>query len=683
MALVAAMPFSEGERQIQRLMNPSLREDNPTAPTLTQQAAFALNNFPLIALGALDSHDRPWTTLFGGSPPLAQPLGDSIVGVQANVNAESDPVIEALFDGEQLYVDGQVIREDGPGKMIGGLPIHLETRKRVKVFGRMIARTLVKNPEDGRIGTARLFFKVEQSLGNCPKYLNTKHIVPATPNPQVVSTGNVLSLGAQALIQKADLFFISSSNYTTDMDTNHRGGPPGFVRLLQPTDASGSTSIVYPEYSGNRLYQTLGNLQSTPRAGVCFPDFETGDVLYLTGTTETLVGSAAAAILPRSNLAVKITITDSRFVRQGLSFRGVPGERSPYNPPVRPLASENGLTSTLAGLQGAVKDANSATLTSAELLAPTVGRFTFTLDRPALIHPGQWVALDFSDELDIGYSHMRDDDPRSLNDDFVRTFTVSSTPPYSSSASSSAQEVAPSTSFSITVRLIPNGPATSFLFRHIPRASSSTTSSRRPRLQSLTLPVRGFGGSFSLLPAPVTASAHLSLSASNKPVQAIPFVAAGVGITPLLGQLSAVARASTPGAPRTVNLYWSLHRADAPFAHAVLREWREHAAKKSAWGRVVLFLTGGSAVDDEEQDRVGEEVAALQALGAVVRMRRMEKSDLLGQRGEDGAAAGDIDGDAGESSRRWYVCASGGFRGRVRAWLEGEGREVVSEEFDF
>ena len=36
------------------------------------------------------------------------------------------------------------------------------------------------------------------------------------------------------------------------------------------------------------------------------------------------------------------------------------------------------------------------------------------------------MALAFEDELSAGYSHMRDDDPRSLNDDYVRTFTVSS-----------------------------------------------------------------------------------------------------------------------------------------------------------------------------------------------------------------------------------------------------------------
>ncbi|KAK7538865.1 oxidoreductase-like protein [Phyllosticta citricarpa] len=681
MALVAAMHFSEGERQIQRLMNPSLRElDNPTAPTLTHQAAFALNNFPLIALGALDSQDRPWTTLLGGSPPLAQPLGDSLVGVQAKVNAASDPVIEALFDAKQHQVNGQVIREETPGKMIGGLPIHLETRKRVKIFGRMAARKLSLGTEDDRVGDIQLFFNVEQSLGNCPKYINAKQIVPTTPSPHLESTGSILSPAAQELITKSDLFFISSSNSTTDMDTNHRGGPPGFVRIIQ-SKHSETASIVYPEYSGNRLYQTLGNLQSTPRAGICFPDFETGDVLYLTGNTETLVGAAAAAVIPRSNLAVKIAITASRFVRQGLCFRGIPGERSPYNPRVRPLASESSLLASLANLgPGGIqtkKESNSATLTAAELIAPTIGRFSFSLEQPALIQPGQWVALDFSDELDIGYSHMRDDEPQLLNDDFVRTFTVSSAPPLLSSSSSPEPtstspsappvQVALSKTFTITVRLISNGPATSFLFKHIPQSPGGSSA-----LRSLSLPVRGFGGSFSLLPARSYLHNKIISPPSSRnslsTFQHIPFVAAGVGITPLLGQLSTLEAADC-----SVRLYWSLHRADARFALAVLRAWRSDPVFKRVWGRVTLFLTG--EIEDSEDGAVVQE---LETLGAVVQTRRMVREDLMGE-------GGDADGNDGEveGGTRWFVCAGRGFREKVRTWLEADGCEVVSEEFDF
>lgn len=202
------------------------------------------------------------------------------------------------------------------------------------------------------------------------------------------------------------------------MDTNHRGGPPGFVRILSNNDEG--LTLVYPEYSGNRLYQTLGNLKTTPQAGLVFPDFDTGDVLYITGKTEILAGQAAKDLLAHTNLAVKIKVEAVRFVTDGLTFRGHVGDFSPYNPPVRFLASE---------VQSRLPSDNKqimAELVEKVIINPTVGRFRFRIPNSAntsLWKPGQYVALSFADELDIGYSHMRDDDPKSLNDDFLRTFT--------------------------------------------------------------------------------------------------------------------------------------------------------------------------------------------------------------------------------------------------------------------
>jgi hypothetical protein len=71
---------------------------------------------------------------------------------------------------------------------------------------------------------------LEQKLilsGNCPKYLNKKEIHPAIPSPELLSSSPHLSEDGIRLLEKADLFFLSTSNADIDMDTNHRGGPPG------------------------------------------------------------------------------------------------------------------------------------------------------------------------------------------------------------------------------------------------------------------------------------------------------------------------------------------------------------------------------------------------------------------------------------------------------------------------
>lgn len=211
------------------------------------------------------------------------------------------------------------------------------------------------------------------------------------------------------------MFFLSSSNHDSNMGTNHRGGSPGFVRVAK-NDASG-TILVYPEYSGNRLYQTLGNLYTSPRAGLVFPDFDSGDALYLTTSTDVILGKDASAILPRSNLVVKFNVSAARFVKNSLSFRGNDLERSPYNPPVRYLPAEKALPDAQTSNSKAVY----ATLLARDELTPTIARFRFSISDPVTSGrwaPGQYVTLAFEDELSAGYSHMRDDDPQSLNDDY-------------------------------------------------------------------------------------------------------------------------------------------------------------------------------------------------------------------------------------------------------------------------
>jgi len=329
----AETQWHEGEHEMHEWLRVP-EHDNPTSPFLAPYAANLLVRSPLVAIGTLDAEDRPWTTVWGGEAGFSQPVAQSIIGMKATVDRTYDPVLQRLLGKNE---DGAVVRAEGAGKMVGGLAIDLESRSRVKLYGRMIAGALSATEKD--IGEVQLVVKIEQSLGNCPKYLNKKHIVPHIPHPNLVSNSLPLPKAAIDLIEKSDLFFISSSNHESDMDTNHRGGPQGFVRILSNNEHG--VTIVYPEYSGNRLYQTLGNLRTTPKAGLVFPDFDTGDVFYITGTTEILAGKDATDLIAHTNLAVKIRVDAARFVSDGLGFRGQEGERSPYNPPVRFLSSEN------------------------------------------------------------------------------------------------------------------------------------------------------------------------------------------------------------------------------------------------------------------------------------------------------------------------------------------------------
>lgn len=155
----AATDWHDGEEEMHRVLRvPQI--DNPTSPFLTPFAQSLLLRSPLVALGTLDSEGRPWTTLWGGEPGFSRAIAQSIIGVRATVDRTNDPVVETLLGGK---ADGEVVQEQGNGKMVAGLAIDLESRRRVKLYGRMVAGALSAT-EDG-IGDVQLVVKIEQSLG--------------------------------------------------------------------------------------------------------------------------------------------------------------------------------------------------------------------------------------------------------------------------------------------------------------------------------------------------------------------------------------------------------------------------------------------------------------------------------------------------------------------------------------
>ena len=161
------LPWHEGEKALHRVLRVPEHE-NPTSTFLTPGAGRLLSASPLLALGALDKNNNPWTTLWGGEAGFARPVGKSIIEVKTLIDGKNDPVAEALFGDAKD--DGEVISggsTGGGGKMVGGLTIHLEKRLRVKLYGRMVAGAVSKLGEGGVDGKAevQLVVGIEQSLG--------------------------------------------------------------------------------------------------------------------------------------------------------------------------------------------------------------------------------------------------------------------------------------------------------------------------------------------------------------------------------------------------------------------------------------------------------------------------------------------------------------------------------------
>jgi ferredoxin-NADP reductase len=331
-----------------------------------------------------------------------------------------------------------------------------------------------------------------------------------------------------------------------------------------------------------------------------------------------LVGPEAAALLPHTKLAITITVKEALFVKSGLPFKASVVDYSPYNPPVRPLASERDPHLPAEGSTLAL----SATFVSREILTPTVSRFTFRLAPSAPVKSwkrGQHVTLDFGPELDNGWEHMRDEDPQSLNDDYIRTFTVSNAPP-------ETETLAKGTEVQITVRK--HGPATNFLWRHNPRVT-------------LEIPVVGFGGEDKF---------HMPMVPNHAGPEPV-FVAGGVGITPLIAQAPAVLKAGAK-----LRALWTLRAEDLPLVI-------DTCERIEGLGQVLRIFVSGEL--DETAKKL---VLKAQALGVDVSTRRIEQADVTGA-GEPG-------------NRKYFLCASPSMLKAVIAWLSGE-KNVVWEDFGY
>jgi hypothetical protein len=111
-------------------------------------------------------------------------------------------------------------------------------------------------------------------------------------------------------VRRADTVFVASA--AQRVDASHRGGRPGFLGI--GTDGA----ILVPDFSGNRYFNTLGNLTVNPRAGLLIPDFEAGDLLQLTGTTEIVWDGPELRAIEGTERLWRLKVTAGRRYRNAL-----------------------------------------------------------------------------------------------------------------------------------------------------------------------------------------------------------------------------------------------------------------------------------------------------------------------------------------------------------------------------
>ena len=100
-------------------------------------------------------------------------------------------------------------------------------------------------------------------------------------------------LGAEEIefIEAQDSFFLASINEEGWPYVQHRGGPPGFLKIL------GQNRLGFPDFKGNRQYLSFGNLLKNPKVSLFLIDYPTRTRLKIFGQATIVEGDALAEAL--------------------------------------------------------------------------------------------------------------------------------------------------------------------------------------------------------------------------------------------------------------------------------------------------------------------------------------------------------------------------------------------------
>ena len=126
----------------------------------------------------------------------------------------------------------------------------------------------------------QLSFKIRMGYPSCPKHIQ-REVIELPNNSTAVEPkmkkGTTLNSSEKEWIVNAHTFFITTQTKAGDIESSHRGGTPGFVEILE------NGHLRVPDYLGNSMFSTLGNIYENPKAALLFIDYKKGQTLQLSG----------------------------------------------------------------------------------------------------------------------------------------------------------------------------------------------------------------------------------------------------------------------------------------------------------------------------------------------------------------------------------------------------------------
>jgi predicted pyridoxine 5'-phosphate oxidase superfamily flavin-nucleotide-binding protein len=106
----------------------------------------------------------------------------------------------------------------------------------------------------------------------------------------------------RAFIEERDMFILASVDATGQPTCSYKGGDPGFVRVVD------DRTLAFPNYDGNGMNLSMGNLAATHRVGLLFIDFERQNRLRVEGSASLALDDPLLASYPEAQFVVRLTV---------------------------------------------------------------------------------------------------------------------------------------------------------------------------------------------------------------------------------------------------------------------------------------------------------------------------------------------------------------------------------------
>lgn len=255
--------FHEGEARIQAESGVDTTSfdagvDEPFRPEFHANEVQFVNRRTFSVAASVDCQGRPWA-----SPLIG--LADRLFSVESATTV--------LITPQDIGGDPLFDNIDATGEL-GVLYFDPSRRRRAKSLGK------ATSTPDRSIN-----YRMHRHFGLCTKYIfkrqhdMTDKDLPAvgTMATTVQTPTDCLDANDRTQLESADTVFLASHHTEHGADATHRGGPPGFVTVID------DVTLSMPDYLGNGMFQTLGNLLLDDRIGLLSVDFNTGRTLQFTG----------------------------------------------------------------------------------------------------------------------------------------------------------------------------------------------------------------------------------------------------------------------------------------------------------------------------------------------------------------------------------------------------------------